>query len=220
MALGGKFPILLVGLTDVLSASETMLLSRLSAISYPESKEAQQAKAKNDAEIARLKAKAVIASEISDVNFARLPIVLDGTVIPAEMSNYSTLMVKQLSVFEGTNVTNQAANTVSIDIKTSRSADTSIFIDLLFSVADIIFSRSDVAPSVSFFGGSIAIPNGWLVRMSRRGNSANTEEVITLEIAKDLTFLFGRELEYSPVKPEKTVDIIEPSGNWQVGGVM
>lgn len=215
MALGGKFPVLLVGLVDVLTAGESQLLRQLSAMSYAEGAEAQ--KAANDSTIAALKKKAAVSSELSISSLARLPIVIDGDIIPASMTNYSALMIKQLSVFEGTNTTTQAANTVSIDIKTSRSAGNSIFIDLLFSIADIIFSKSDIAPSVSFFGGSIAIPNGYLVRLSRRGGSSTSEEVITLEIAKDLSFLFGESQDYL-AGAEKTTTIIDPSSNWQIGG--
>lgn len=222
MALGAKYPVLLVGLVDVLTAGESQLLRQLSAMSYATgSTAAEQAaidakKSSDNAIAAALKEKAAVTG-LSISSLARLPIILDGEIIPASMSNYSTLMVKQLSVFEGTNTTTQAANTVSIDIKTSRSAETAIFIDLLFSVADIIFSKSDIAPSVSFFGGSIAIPNGYLVRLSRRGGASSSEEVITLEIAKDLTFLFGAPQELA-IGAEKAPVAIEPSANWQIGG--
>lgn len=215
MAIGGKFPILLVGLVDVLTAGESQLLRRLSAMSYGTDEASQSQKLINDATVSQLKTRAKAESELSISALSRVPIILDGELIPASVQSYSTLMVKQLSVFEGSNVTTQAANTVSIDIKTSRSANTAIFIDLLFSIADIIFSKSDIAPSVSFFGGSVAIPNGYLVRLSRRGNSNNTEEVITLEIAKDLSFLFGDQQDLL-VGAEKLPAVIEPSGNWQV----
>lgn len=215
MALGGKYPVLLVGLVDTLTSVETKLLRSLSAMSYSSGMEIQ--KAANDATVAALKTKAGVIGEVSLISsLARLPIVLDGEIIPASMSNYSALMVKQLSIFEGATQTTQAANTVSIDIKTSRSAESAIFIDLLFSIADIIFSKSDIAPNVSFFGGSVAILNGYLVRLSRKGGSSAAEEIITLEIAKDLSFLFGGET--VTTSPEKVTAVVEPAAGWQVGG--
>ncbi|AUR91089.1 hypothetical protein NVP1155O_16 [Vibrio phage 1.155.O._10N.222.55.B3] len=214
MAIGGKYPILLVGTVDVLTPSESQLLKRLSAMSYPLGAEAQ--KATNDATVSALKEKAATMSELSVADLARMPIVIDGEIIPADVQNYGALMVKQLSVVEGVNTTTQAANTVSITIKTSRSSSNSIFIDLLFSVADIIFSKSDLAPSVSFFGGSIAIPNGYLIRLARNGGSTNSEETITLEIAKDLSFLFGTRQDFL-VGAEKAIDVTAIDDIWQAG---
>ena len=214
MAIGGKHPILLVGTVDVLTPSESQLLKRLSAMSYPLGAETQ--KATNDATVSALKEKAAAMSELSVADLARMPIVIDGEIIPADVQNYGALMVKQLSVVEGVNTTTQAANTVSITIKTSRSSSNSIFIDLLFSVADIIFSKSDLAPSVSFFGGSIAIPNGYLIRLARNGGSTNSEETITLEIAKDLSFLFGTQQDFL-VGAEKTIDVTAVDDVWQAG---
>jgi hypothetical protein len=214
MAIGGKYPILLVGTVDVLTPSESQLLKRLSAMSYPLGAETQ--KATNDATVSALKEKAAAMSELSVADLARMPIVIDGEIIPADVQNYGALMVKQLSVVEGVNTTTQAANTVSITIKTSRSSSNSIFIDLLFSVADIIFSKSDLAPSVSFFGGSIAIPNGYLIRLARNGGSTNSEETITLEIAKDLSFLFGAQQDFL-VGAEKTIDVTAVDDVWQAG---
>ncbi|AUR98978.1 hypothetical protein NVP1259O_16 [Vibrio phage 1.259.O._10N.286.48.F4] len=214
MAIGGKYPILLVGTVDVLTPSESQLLKRLSAMSYPLGAETQ--KATNDATVSALKEKAAAMSELSIADLARMPIVIDGEIIPADVQNYGALMVKQLSVVEGVNTTTQAANTVSITIKTSRSSSNSIFIDLLFSVADIIFSKSDLAPSVSFFGGSIAIPNGYLIRLARNGGSTNSEETITLEIAKDLSFLFGAQQDFL-VGAEKAIDVTAVDDVWQAG---
>lgn len=222
MALGGKYPVLLVGLIDVLTPTETQLLKRLSTMSYPTGATAtaqatiEAQKAANDATVAALKSRASASATLSSL-LTRLPIILDGEIIPASATNYSALMVKQLSVFEGANTTTQAANTVSINIKTSRSAKNSIFTDLLFSVADVIFSKSDIAPSISYFGGSVAIPNGYLIRLSRRGSDNSTEEVITLEIAKDLSFLFG-EMQDFYAAPEGSPAVINASDSWTFGG--
>lgn len=183
MAINGKYPILLVGMVDVLTSAEERLLKQLSALSTPDDATKVQ--------IETMKAKSLATGSLASL--ARMPIVFDGEIIPAHVEGFSTSMVKQLSVFEDKNVVDQAANTVTINIKTSRSEKNSIFSELLFSVADIIFSKSNTLPSVSYFGGSVVIPNGYLVRLSRSGSSSSSEEIIGLEIAKDLSFLFGDE---------------------------
>lgn len=183
MAINGKYPILLVGMIETLSSAEAKALKQLSALSAP-----------NDSQkitIENLKAKALATNSLASL--ARLPIIFDGEIIPAHVEGFSTSMVKQLSVFESKNIVDQAANTITVNIKTSRTEKNSIFSELLFSVADIIFSKSDSLPSVSYFGGSVVIPNGYLVRLTRSGKTNSSEEIIGLEIAKDLDFLFGSE---------------------------
>lgn len=190
MAITGKYPILLVGLVDVLTPYESQILKQLSAMTTRGTMAPEDVATK---EALQTKAEALSSSSLSLSDLARLPIIFDGEIIPAVVSNYNTTMVKQISVFENANIVSNAANTVSISIRTSRSEANNMFVDLLFSIADIIFSKSDIAPSVSYFGGSVVIPNGYLIRLTRSGKSDDSEEVITMEIAKDLSFLFENE---------------------------
>lgn len=223
MAINGIHPVLLVGLTDVLTPAEAALLKQLSNMSYslgttPAQKAANEAaKAANEATAAALKQRATVAATASELNINRLPIVFDGEIIPASATNYSTTMVKQLSISQGANIVTQAANTVTVNIETSRSVKNTIFVDLLFSIADIIFAKSDFAPNVSYFGGSVVIPNGWLIRLSRSGSASGDRERISMEIAKDLSFLTqladisGVEI----AKPESVVSKVTDGGIWQ-----
>ncbi|CAH9011787.1 conserved hypothetical protein [Vibrio phage 236O40-1] len=200
MAINGKYPILLVGMTDILSSAEERALKQLSALSAPDDA--------TKAQIEALKAKSMATGSLASL--ARMPIIFDGDIIPAHIEGFSTSMVKQLSVFEDKNVVDQASNTVTINIKTSRTEKNSIFSELLFSVADIIFSKSNTLPSVSYFGGSVVIPNGYLVRLSRSGKSDSSEEIIGLEIAKDLSFLFGSE----SLPATEATEIFSTSSSW------
>lgn len=208
MAISGSNPIILFGLIDVLTTAESDLLKKLSAATN------KNRTAADIAAIDALKAKSTNTAVISAATLARVPIILDGELVPATVEGYSMTMVKTLSVFEGANTVTQAANTVTVRIKTSSSVENKIFLELLFSIADIIFSKSDIAPSISYFGGEVAIPNGYLVRMTRQASSTSTEEFVTLEIAKDLSFLFGEAQEFNTLPAATPVEVVPSSGEW------
>lgn len=176
MALNGVYPTLLVGMIDALTSLESLELNELQALANPD--EIQLAR------ISILKLKSLIPV----ATLARMPIILDGKIIKAQPSNYQTTMVKQMEIYGDNSIgIKSAANTVTISIETVSSATgVSVFPDIMYSVADIIFSKKDNVPRISYFGDNIIIPDGYLTRMSKSSNANSEKEVITLEIQKDI----------------------------------
>lgn len=198
MAINGLFPVLLVGLDDALTPVQSNELNKLLALANP-----------SPEQLIRIDA----LKELSSVSslIPRVPIILDGEIMKAQPSGYSTTMVKQLSVYGDNTVgVKSAANTVSISIMTKSSKNgISIFPDIIFSIADIIFSKKDNVPRISYFGDNIIIPNGYITRISKSSTANSEREVITLEIQKDI-----ESQDAATVEKDKTVSPFKVASDW------
>lgn len=177
MALNGLYPVMLVSLEDALTPVQSDELNRLMALANP-----------NELQLARITALKSIATATGGV--LRMPIILDGEIIAAQPEGYNTTMVKQMQVYgDNTIGVKSTANTVTINIATKSSKDgISIFPDIIFSIADIIFSKNDNVPRFSYFGDNIIIPNGYITRISKSSRADTEREVISIEVQKDLDF--------------------------------
>lgn len=198
MAINGLFPVLLVGLDDALTPTQSNELNKLLALANP-----------SPEQLVRIDA----LKELSSVSslIPRVPIILDGEIMKAQPNNYSTTMVKQLSVYGDNTVgVKSAANTVSISIMTKSSKNgVSIFPDIIFSIADIIFSKKDNVPRISYFGDNIIIPNGYITRISKSSTANSEREVITIEIQKDI-----ESQDATTAEEDKTVAPFKVSSDW------
>lgn len=198
MAINGLFPVLLVGLDDALTPVQSNELNKLLALANP-----------SPEQLIRIDA----LKELSSVSslIPRIPIILDGEIMKAQPSGYSTTMVKQLSVYGDNTVgVKSAANTVSISIMTKSSKNgVSIFPDIIFSIADIIFSKKDNVPRISYFGDNIIIPNGYITRISKSSTANSEREVITLEIQKDI-----ESQDAATVEKDKSVPPFKVASDW------
>lgn len=193
MAINGLFPVLLVGLDDALTPVEASELNKLLALSNP-----------SPEQLVRIDALKQLSSASSLI--PRIPIILDGEIMKAQPDSYSTTMVKQMNIYGDNTVgVKSAANTVSISIMTKSSkTGVSIFPDIIFSIADIIFAKKDSVPRVSYFGDNIIIPNGYITRISKSSRANSEREVITLEIQKELESLLDAATEQTTaVEPFK-----------------
>lgn len=170
------YPVLFFGLVDILTTVEQQRLLEL---------QADQTTAAEEAEYKALLAKAEIGVPLA----ARLPIILDGEIIPAHKVGHQTQMNKNINLVGDKFEVSSALNTTTITIESVNEGFAAIVSDLLFLMADISFSRfADKAPAVSFFGDSIVIANGYLVGLSRSVNADSNKEIISLTIARDLLF--------------------------------
>lgn len=201
MAINGLFPVMLVDLNDALTPVQSNELNRLLAVSNPSPEQLAQ--------IDELKAKANISSATP-----RMPIILDGEIIKAQPESYSMTMVKQMQIYGDNTVgVKSAANTVSVSIMTKSSKQgVSIFPDLIFSIADIMFSKKDSVARISYFGDNVIIPNGFITRISKSSRADSEREVITMEIQKDL--------ESSIISAVEDVESVKPfkvASDWVAG---
>lgn len=198
MALNGLFPVLLVGLDDALTPTQSSELNKLLALANP-----------SPEQLIRINT----LKELSETSslIPRIPIILDGEIMKAQPDSYSTTMVKQMSVYGDNTVgVKSAANTVSISIMTKSSkGQVSIFPDIIFSIADIIFSKKDSVPRISYFGDNIIIPNGYITRISKSSNANSEREVITLEIQKDI-----ESQDITSVDQSKAVEPFKVASDW------
>ena len=201
MALNGLFPVMLVDLNDALTPVQSDELNRLLAMSNPSPEQLAQ--------IDELKVKANISSDTP-----RMPIILDGEIIKAQPESYSMTMVKQMQIYGDNTVgVKSAANTVSISIMTKSSKQgISIFPDLIFSIADIMFSKKDSVARISYFGDNVIIPNGYITRISKSSRADSEREVITMEIQKDLENSI-----ISAIKDAESVKPFKVASDWVAG---
>lgn len=198
MAINGLFPVLLVGLDDALTPAEASELNKLLALSNP-----------SPEQLVRIDTLKQLSSTSSLI--PRIPIILDGEIMKAQPDSYSTTMVKQMNIYGDNTVgVKSAANTVSISIMTKSSkTGVSIFPDVIFSIADIIFAKKDSVPRVSYFGDNIIIHNGYITRISKSSRANSEREVITLEIQKELESLLD-----STEEKTKTVEPFKVASDW------
>lgn len=201
MAINGLFPVMLVDLNDALTPVQSDELNRLLALSSPSPEQLAQ--------IDTLKAK----SQLSSVT-PRMPIILDGEIIKAQPESYQMTMVKQMQIYGDNTVgVKSAANTVSISIMTKSSKHgVSIFPDLIFSIADMMFSKKDSVPRISYFGDNVIIPNGFITRISKSSRADSEREVITMEIQKDLENSI-----ISAIKDAENVEPFKVASDWVAG---
>ena len=178
MALNGSFPVLLLYLDQTLTAAETKELVILEG--QKELDETDTARLKELQEAAK--------SGGNNSTTTPIPIVLDGQVIKAVPDSYNTQMIKSFATYGGDPVITSTLNTVSVNIETqNQKKGLSAFSDVLFGLADFYASQYEALPKISYFGGSVVIDRGYLIRLSRSQSQNNESEIITLEIQRDVT---------------------------------
>ena len=187
MALNGKYPTLLIGLDTGLSKKEEKewLDLKAKAVSQSSKSEFTDEDRTRLTELESKRGSAVYGGD-SGPTFNRIPLILDGNVVPAIVSDNSTRTVNSISYINGDVLTTQVRNSVTITIEARQGQGilSSTFPEVLFMIADQLFSRQDSVPRVSYFGGNVYIPNGFLTSISRQSGRNTNREFVTLDIAK------------------------------------
>ena len=187
MALNGKYPTLLIGLDTGLSKKEEKewLDLKAKAVSQSSKSEFTDEDRARLTELESKRGSAVYGGD-SGPTFNRIPLILDGNVVPAIVSDNSTRTVNSISYINGDVLTTQVRNSVTITIEARQGQGilSSTFPEVLFMIADQLFSRQDSVPRVSYFGGNVYIPNGFLTSISRQSGRNTNREFVTLDISK------------------------------------
>lgn len=218
MAINGKYPVLLVGMADALTQQESSRLNLLEALKNPTKEqllELDSLKLKSDIPgLTESYTPGFLSGATEKAkSLTRMPIILDGEIIKAKPDGYQSTMSKTLTLLGDNSIgVKSLENRVTISIKTKSSkTDVSVFPDIICSVADIIFSKKDSVPRISYFGDNVIIPDGYLVGLSRNSSADSEIEIISITIQKSLNTEEKKEAKEQ--KPEQKV--YEVSDLWQ-----
>lgn len=131
------------------------------------------------AELNELESRAKNEIELIDM----IPIIFDGTIVPASISDYAFSMRKKVENIEGVIVSEPFINTVSINIRMSKTANFHQIYNVLFMLAEKAYNQPNLTANVRFFSDSVVINQGYLMGVGRSGNASTSVEIISLTIA-------------------------------------
>lgn len=215
----GKDALLLIGIQDSLSYKEKAEYESLLNASYGDTSTQEkfdQAEKQYKKNVLRLK-QLDIKKALSKPNiFKRVPILISEELFNAGIVSANSMMDKPVTTNNNIVTTSQAYNKVVITIAASKEdKKKALFLDLLIGMMDIIYSKSDVSPSVSYFGFGDIVLNGYITRYSKPEKKDSSLTNIVIEIQKDFSFLYPNDkfgVIPNPVNSSKTLSIDVVSG--------
>lgn len=171
----GEFPVIFFALRQLLTQAEAEEILKL--------RQKSPLKTEEIVKLDALEKKASIQQSISFMT----PFVIDGEIVPAQVTDSSAQMNKTISLLSGEYEISPSINTTTINIVSVAEEFTGLISDILFMMADLAFQRMiDKAPSIAFFGGSVAIPSGFLVGIAHGVQNNTNRQTISLTIARSL----------------------------------
>lgn len=129
-----------------------------------------------------------------------VPIIIDADISQTAPNGYDTATTKTIQIVGGVPLLTASANTTTIRLKTNNG----MLVNMLLSLADMLFSKKDSFPRIHFFSKEIFVIGGTLLSMTRSISMNTTEQIITLQLQKggaDTKLSKTKEVEVTEVAP-------------------